>query len=100
MRDHIDGNRGNNHPSNIRFVTRSQNGMNRKLSSNNVSGKSGVWWNKNRWEVVIVFDNQRIYIGRFKNFDDAVDARIKYEEKYYGEYSLRSSRKSKKDLFS
>lgn len=51
--DHIDGNKTNNHPSNLRVVTRQENNMNTLLSKRNKSGKKGVIWHKtmNLWMV-------------------------------------------------
>ena len=42
--DHIDGNRSNNHISNLRLVSQEINGRNQKLQSNNNTGISGVFW--------------------------------------------------------
>jgi hypothetical protein len=42
--DHIDGNRLNNHISNLRVVRHEVNGRNQKLQSNNNTGISGVFW--------------------------------------------------------
>jgi hypothetical protein len=44
--DHIDGNKSNNHPSNLRAVTISDNCRNTTESSNNTTGKKGVAWHK------------------------------------------------------
>lgn len=46
--DHIDRNRGNNAPSNLRLVTRSQNSRNKAPHKNNKSGIKGVYWHKHR----------------------------------------------------
>lgn len=34
-----------------------------------------------------------MYLGRFENFDDAVNARKEAENKYFGEYSYDNSQK-------
>lgn len=49
--DHIDGNRLNNHISNLRLVNRTVNSKNRKKRSDNTSGITGICWNKahNSW---------------------------------------------------
>lgn len=44
--DHIDGNRLNNHISNLRLVNRTINSKNRKKRSDNTSGITGICWNK------------------------------------------------------
>lgn len=41
--DHIDGNRGNNHPSNLRAVSRSENQHNRLSSGATYNTRKGKW---------------------------------------------------------
>lgn len=93
--DHINGDKTDNRRKNLRIVTRSQNNMNRKLQSNNTSGVTGVSLNtkNNKWVAQIELHGKHIHLGEFDNFEDAVNARIKGEEKYFGEYSFRNSRR-------
>ena len=42
--DHADGNRWNNHSSNLRVVNRRTNNCNRKRRSDNTSGVTGIRW--------------------------------------------------------
>lgn len=92
--DHINGNPLDNRKSNLRVATRSQNNMNRKIQSNNNSGVTGVsfYQRKNMWSSEILVNKKKIHIGYFDKFDDAVAARKKAEEKYFGEYSFDNSR--------
>ena len=92
--DHINGNILDNRKKNLRVVTQSQNGMNSKLSDNNTSGVAGVSKSGNKWTAYIRLNKERIYLGIYDDFDDAVNARKKAEEKYFGEYSYDKSRKS------
>lgn len=46
--DHIDRDRSNNNPDNLRLVTRSLNCRNRAIHKNNKSGIKGVYWHKHR----------------------------------------------------
>ena len=64
-----------------------------KIHKNNTSGASGVKWNKliGKWTADITINNERIYLGYFENFDDAVQVRKQAEEKYFGEYSYDNS---------
>ena len=89
--DHIDGNPKNNHLSNLRFATMSENNRNRKTSILNKSGYKGAHFDNQakRWRVVITVDNKRIHINYFDDFEDAKNARIKAEEKYFGEFKRK-----------
>ena len=87
--DHRDQNRENNHISNIRIATSSQNRANAKKSANNTSGFKGVNWRGNRrhWRVVVQLDKKKIYIG---SFHDKVEAAKAYDEaakKHFGEFA-------------
>lgn len=75
--DHIDGFRSNNRIANLRDVSNTENGQNRKLPASNTSGVIGVVWHKEklRWQAQIGVDGRMICIGRFVSFDDAVAAR-------------------------
>ena len=44
--DHVDHNRLNNHVSNLRFATSTENNQNASMKSNNTSGIIGVSWLK------------------------------------------------------
>jgi hypothetical protein len=67
--------------------------MNHIISSNNTSGISGVNWDKNlqKWRARITVNYKRINLGVYANFEDAKIARLKAEEKYFGEYSYDNS---------
>lgn len=92
--DHIDGDRSNNNPSNLRAVTHSQNCFNRTTGRNTVSGVPGVRWLKaiNRWSSFITVNKKVIYLGCFIEKEDAITARREAEVKYHGEYALSVSR--------
>lgn len=91
--DHIRHNVNDNRKSQLRVVTGTQNNMNRRKQSNNTSSITGVYWDKakQRWCAEIMINRKNIYIGVYKNFNDAVIARKKAEEKYFGEYSYDNS---------
>lgn len=93
--DHIHSERRNdNRKSNLRFVDISENGMNKKISDYNKSGVIGVSYCKERdkWVSSITYRNKQ-YKKRFKNFEDAVAQRKKWEEEFFGEYSYNNSQK-------
>ena len=51
------------------------------MRRNNKSGALGVFWNKG-WVAQITADKEKIYLGRFKNKEDAVAARRSAEKQY------------------
>ena len=51
--DHIDGNKGNDHPDNLRLVTRGLNNRNRKKRADNTSGITGICWSDYHGHYVI-----------------------------------------------
>ena len=92
--DHINGNIKDNRRKNLRLATPSQNSMNAEISKNNSSGCTGVRKNiKGKWSALITVRRNRIYLGSFDNYEDAVKARKEAEEKYFGEFSYDNSRK-------
>lgn len=87
--DHIDGNTLNNNPDNLRSVNFSQNGMNCKTSTNNSSGRKGVYFHKStgKYTASIRIDKKLKHLGIFANISDAENARLLAEKKYYGVYA-------------
>ena len=93
--DHRDGNPSNNRKSNLRNATSQENSFNLKLKTNNTSGITGVWYDKNREQwVAEIKINQRKTAKRCNSFIDAVIQRVKWEFKYFGEF--RSDRNDAK----
>lgn len=96
--DHIihpakDQNKYDNRKQNLRIVNKSQNQMNKHLQENNTTGNVGVRWHSrdNIWEAWISVCNESIYLGRFENKQDAIEARRVAENKYFGEYGFENS---------
>lgn len=86
--DHINNDRLDNRKQNLRYVTYKQNAYNRKVGRNNKTGIKGVRkTNNNTYEAGICVDYKNIYLGRFKNIEDAIEARKKADIKYHGEYA-------------
>ena len=80
--DHIDGNGTNNRWANLRDVTRLENSRNRRLSSDNKSGISGVMIFQNKWYVRIGLKGGKVELGYFHDFFEACCARKSAEIKY------------------
>lgn len=91
--DHIKHQKFDNRKNSLRVVSNQHNCMNKGLYKNNTSGVTGVSWHKRDkvWQARIKVNYKYICLGRFKNFDDAVQARKEAEEKYFGEYSYDNS---------
>ena len=87
--DHINRNKLDNRKVNLRECSRSQNGMNRDLYSNNKSGITGVYYNedKSRYEVSVKINCQQQYLGCFTDKKEAIKCRLQAEAKYYGEFA-------------
>lgn len=86
--DHINGNELDNRKSNLRLATRQQNSWNHKLSVANISGVSGVGFDKrsSRWYAQIGYSSHRYSLGYFDTKDEAITARKQAEERYFGEF--------------
>jgi hypothetical protein len=86
--DHIDRNKLNNHISNLRYATNSENQMNRSIQSNNTSGITGVSFHKarNKWRAHIQKNGKNIHLGYFESKEEAIEARNNAEETYFKEF--------------
>jgi hypothetical protein len=89
--DHIDGNPLNCVKSNMRVCTKHQNNQNHKVSSNNVTGCTGVHLYKRtgKYTASIYHKGKRVHLGTFNTYEEAVSVRKEAEEKYFGEFRRR-----------
>jgi hypothetical protein len=87
--DHINGDGLDNRRSNLRLATATQNGANRKLSSNNTSGVSGVWWDMRlkKWRAQIKVNRRMIPLGQFIEKQAAILARQNAVKIHFGEFA-------------
>lgn len=91
--DHLNHNPLDNRKNNLRVTTQGKNCYNKSKQSNNTSGCPGVTFDKskNKWVAFISYARKNIFIGRYDKYEDAVTARKRAEEKYFGEYSYSNS---------
>lgn len=89
MVDHIDRNIENNRIENLRAATRSENGMNQKIRSDNSSGAKGVVWNDscNKWAVTCQIKNKRMYFGVYEDLELASLVAEEARNKHHGEFA-------------
>ena len=85
--DHENCKKYDNRRENLRYVNNSTNGFNSDSQCNNTSGKVGVSYHvkNNCWTAQIRKNWKQIYLGSFKKYEDAVQARKQAEVEYFGE---------------
>jgi hypothetical protein len=89
--DHINLDKMDNRKVNLRICNASQNEMNKRAGSNNTSGCRGVSYIKkfDRWRASITAYGKRVYLGQFKNIEDAIRVRKEAEPKYFKEFACK-----------
>ena len=89
--DHINHDTLDNRKVNLRTVSVSNNGRNRKgKNSNNKSGYRNVCWINNQWVVQLQIDGKNTRLAYFDDVDEAGQYAEKMRQKYYGEYAGKS----------
>lgn len=75
--DHINGNRGDNRPENLRECLDGENHRNKAKGRRNASGVLGVYWHKGagKWAASIRSKGVREHLGLFASLEDAAAAR-------------------------
>jgi hypothetical protein len=91
--DHIDMNKSNNDPKNLRPATFAQNNANMSANKANKSGVKGVHWHKqtNKWIAKIGVNGKHVHLGMFNNKDDAAKAYEVASIKYWGEFARQDN---------
>jgi hypothetical protein len=86
---HINCDRLDNRPSNLRAATRAENMRNCRRQSNNTSGVKGVTWNKQgqKWVALCRVNGKRYHLGRFTEIQDAASALRAFREQHHKEFA-------------
>jgi hypothetical protein len=87
--DHINGCRNDNRIINLRMASNQENCRNQGISKRNTSGYRGVGFNKNngKWHAYMGLNKKTIHLGFYQKIEDAISARNKAENLYFGEFS-------------
>lgn len=87
--EHKDRNELNNRKYNLRSATNQENARNHNKQRNNTSGFIGVCFHKTygTWRAYIMIDKKNINLGSFSNKQDAICARLRAEQRYFGEFA-------------
>lgn len=87
--DHRSKVRSDNRRTNLRICNDSENARNISTPSTNTSGHIGVSYYEptNKWRAYVTVDRKFISLGYYDKFEDAVQARLDGEKKYYGEFA-------------
>lgn len=88
--DHINGDGLDNRGHNLRLCTNSQNQHNQKTRRKGTSSiYKGVSWHRSskRWQVLINYNKERIYLGLFTNEIEAAKVYDKKAIELFGEFA-------------
>lgn len=86
--DHIDGNKLNNHLSNLRWATRVENLANRKVFKSKKSGlPKGVRAQCGKYMARIRINGKNISLGTFETIELAATAYADFARKHYGTFA-------------
>lgn len=90
--DHINGNRTDNRPINLRDVTLSQNNHNSSPHSRNTSGERGVYFYKRtgRWKAQICKSGKSHHLGYFDTREEAVAAATQAIANLHGQFAYQA----------
>lgn len=82
--DHINGDPADNRLVNLRDVNNADNHKNMKRHFDNSSGTTGIYFNKRakKWQAYICVKGKQMYLGVFKDIDEAIKVRKQAEVEY------------------
>lgn len=86
--DHIDGNRCNNTPGNLRLATHQQNALNSKTRAHNISGVKGAKLTPSgKYQARIRLHGTTHYLGTYETAEEAGEAYKKAALGLHGEFA-------------
>lgn len=92
--DHINHLKHDNRKVNLRVCSYTENQCNRVAKHNSKYGAKGIFLDdRGKYRVTIILNRKTIHVGYFDTLEQAVEERMKAENKYYGEFSLHESLK-------
>jgi hypothetical protein len=88
--DHKNRNKLDNQRGNIRLSSRSQNGINRDLQSNNTSGYRGIWLqcDGKKWGATLKINGKKKHLGVYPTKEEAAAAYDKAARDAQGEFFI------------
>ena len=86
--DHSDRNIENNHYTNLRWATHSENSFNSKINTRNTSGYKGISFitSRNKFQLTLNIDNTQMFMGYFDTKEEAVKVWNEHAPMIYGEF--------------
>ena len=84
--DHVNKDISDNRKCNLRFVSHQENSFNRKPRKDSKSNFRGVYYREeksSKWYVDIKVNYKTIHVGTFDSFEEAKQARLEAEKKYF-----------------
>lgn len=87
--DHINADKTDNTPENMRLVSHTENMWNRRGNRNNTSGVKGVTWHKKlgKWQASISIGGKGCYLGVYESVEDAARAVRAKRAELHGPYA-------------
>lgn len=91
--DHIGHDMADNRKSQLRVATRNENMHNMQLSKSNTSGRTGVYYDKdrNKWRAAIRVNGNLKYLGLYDSFEEACKVRDAAEDFYFKEFKYKNN---------
>lgn len=92
--DHISGDTRDNRKNNLRVCNAKENARNRKKMEYGINSHNGVHHLKanGKWRAYITVDGEWIHLGLFSTEEEAIKARERAEERYFGNFQRKKEK--------